>query len=40
MYGEAQTAKLSIQKIIKEESVKGFSEVAVAKNMSDGICHL
>ncbi len=40
MYGEAQGAKLSIQKTIKEEGVKGFADVAVSKNVSDGVCHL
>ena len=40
MYAESQGARLSIQKMIKEESVKGFSDVVVSKNVSEGVCHL
>jgi hypothetical protein len=40
MYGEAQAARLSIQQSIKQESVKGFPDVVVSRNVSDGICHL
>ncbi len=40
MYSEAQAAKLSIQQQIKQEQVKGFSDVVVTPNISDGVCHL
>ncbi|QQP58280.1 Uncharacterized protein FKW44_003544, partial [Caligus rogercresseyi] len=40
MYGEAQAAKFSIQQVIKEEGVKGFADVVVSKDISDGVCHL
>ena len=40
MYGEAQAAKMSIQQCIKDEAVKGFSDVVVSSNISEGICHL
>ncbi|XP_071744574.1 solute carrier family 12 member 4 isoform X6 [Lepeophtheirus salmonis] len=40
MYGEAQAAKFSIQQVIKDEAVKGFADVVVSKDISDGVCHL
>ncbi|XP_023216829.1 solute carrier family 12 member 6-like [Centruroides sculpturatus] len=40
MYSESQAAKLSLRRIMEEEKVKGFADVVVAKNVSDGICHL
>ena len=40
MYGESQAAKQSLHNVIKDESVKGFADVVVSKNISDGICHL
>jgi hypothetical protein len=40
MYAEAQAAKVSIRHCINEEGVKGFPDVVVSKNISDGICHL
>ena len=40
MYGEAQAAKMSMQQVIKDEQVKGFADVVVSSNISDGICHL
>lgn len=40
MYAEAQAAKVSIRQCINEEGVKGFPDVVVSKNISDGICHL
>ena len=40
MYGEAQAAKVSLQNAIKEEGVKGFADVVVTNNTSEGICHL
>lgn len=40
MYGEAQAAKMSIQQTIKDDNVKGFADIVVSSNISDGICHL
>ncbi len=40
MYGEAQAAKMSMQQTIKDEQVKGFADVVVSSNTSEGICHL
>ena len=40
MYAEAQAAKVSIRQCINEEGVKGFPDVVVSNNISDGICHL
>ena len=40
MYGESQAARLSIRQGIQEEGVKGFPDVVVSTNVSDGICHL
>ena len=40
MFGEMQTAKLSIKRTITEEGVKGFSDVVISRNISDGVCHL
>ena len=40
MYGEAQAAKLSIQQTIKDEGVKGFADVVVSGDISEGVCHL
>lgn len=40
MYGEAQAAKMSMQQTIKDEQVKGFADVVVSGNVSEGICHL
>ena len=40
MYGEAQAAKMSIQQTIKDTGVKGFADIVVSSNISDGICHL
>ncbi len=40
MYGEAQAAKMSIQQTIKDNAVKGFADIVVSSNISEGICHL
>ena len=40
MYGESQAARLSLRQGIQEEGVKGFPDVVVSTNVSDGICHL
>ena len=40
MYAEAQAARVSIRQCINEEAVKGFPDVVVSKNISDGLCHL
>lgn len=40
MYGEAQAAKMSIQQTIKDDNVKGFADIVVSSNISEGICHL
>ena len=40
MYGESQAARLSIRQGINEEGVKGFPDVVVSQNVSEGICHL
>lgn len=40
LYGEAQTARLSIRKTINDEGVKGFPDVVASQNITDGICHL
>jgi len=37
---EAQAAKLSLRKAMDEEKVKGFADVLVAKDVSQGICDL
>ncbi|KFM79937.1 Solute carrier family 12 member 4, partial [Stegodyphus mimosarum] len=39
-YSEAQAAKLSLKKIMMEEKVKGFADVVVSPNVSNGLCHL
>lgn len=40
MYSESQAAKLSLKKAMEDEKVKGFAEVVVTNNVTDGICHL
>lgn len=40
MYGESQAARLSVRQAISDEGVKGFPDVVVSNNVSDGICHL
>ncbi|KAG1712135.1 Solute carrier family 12 member 4 [Nymphon striatum] len=39
-YGETQAAKLSLKKAMDEEKVKGFADVVVSKNVTDGINHI
>ncbi|XP_054710276.1 LOW QUALITY PROTEIN: solute carrier family 12 member 4-like [Uloborus diversus] len=39
MYSEAQAAKLSLKRAMDDEKVKGFSDVVVAKDLKEGICH-
>ncbi|CAH1955661.1 unnamed protein product [Acanthoscelides obtectus] len=38
--GEAMAAKQSLNKTMEEERVKGFAEILVARNISDGLSHL
>lgn len=38
--GEATRAKQTLKSIMEKERVKGFAEVLVAKNISDGLCNL
>merc|ERR1712088_2457 len=40
MFGESQAARLSLRQGINDEGVKGFPDVVVSTNVSDGICHL
>ena len=40
MFGESQAARLSLRQGINDEGVKGFPDVVVSNNVSDGICHL
>ncbi|XP_055941614.1 solute carrier family 12 member 4-like isoform X2 [Argiope bruennichi] len=40
MYSEAQAAKLSLKRVMDEEKVKGFADVLVAKDLTEGICNL
>lgn len=40
MYAEAQAAKSSIRQALRDESVKGFADVIVSTNVSEGICHV
>ncbi|XP_076449230.1 solute carrier family 12 member 4-like [Babylonia areolata] len=39
-YADAQAAKQTLSKLIKELNVKGFSDVSVATNVMEGICSL
>nr|CAH7740215.1 unnamed protein product [Callosobruchus chinensis] len=38
--GEAMAAKQSLNKTMEEERVKGFAEILVARDVSDGLSHL
>merc|ERR1719220_3241229 len=40
MYAESQAARNSIRQGLGEEGVKGFADVVVSNNISEGICHL
>ncbi|GFY45605.1 solute carrier family 12 member 6 [Trichonephila inaurata madagascariensis] len=40
MYSEAQAAKLSLKRTMEDEKVKGFADVLVAKELTEGICNL
>ncbi|XP_042898766.1 solute carrier family 12 member 4 isoform X2 [Parasteatoda tepidariorum] len=37
---EAQAAKQSLRKIMVEQKIKGFAEIVVSRNVSDGLSHL
>lgn len=39
-YGEAMAAKQSLGKTMEEERVKGFAEILVAKDVSEGLSDL
>lgn len=38
--GEATAAKQSLKKIMEEEKVKGFCDVLIARDITDGLCHM
>lgn len=38
--GEAMAAKQSLRRTMDEERVKGFVDVLVARNVTDGLSHL
>lgn len=38
--GEAMAAKQSLSKTMEEEKVKGFAEILVAKDVSEGLSNL
>lgn len=38
--GEAMAAKQSLRRTMDEEKVKGFVDVLVARNITDGLSHL
>ncbi|GAB0091147.1 solute carrier family 12 member 6 [Sergentomyia squamirostris] len=38
--GQATEAKQSLKKIMEEEKVKGFCDVLIARNITDGLCHI
>jgi len=40
MYAESQAARNSIRQGLGEEGVKGFADVVVSNNISEGICHV
>ena len=40
MYAEAQAAKNSIRQGLRDEGVKGFADVVVSHNVTDGIAHV
>lgn len=39
-FSEALAAKQNLRKTMDEERVKGFCDVLVARNITDGLCHL
>merc|ERR1719220_683990 len=40
MYAESQAARNSIRQGLREEGCKGFADVVVSNNISEGICHV
>lgn len=40
MFAESQAARNSIRQALRDEGVKGFAEVVVSNNTTDGICHV
>ena len=40
MSAESQAAKNSLRASLREEGVKGFADVVVSNNVTDGICHV
>ncbi|UYV78085.1 hypothetical protein LAZ67_16000051 [Cordylochernes scorpioides] len=40
MYSESQAARQSLKRLMDEKKVKGFTDVVVAKDVSQGICYL
>lgn len=39
-YGEALAAKQNLRKTIEEERVKGFVDILVARDVTEGLSHL
>ncbi|XP_046563357.1 solute carrier family 12 member 4-like isoform X5 [Haliotis rubra] len=39
-FADAQAAKLALDKLIKDYGVKGFSDVLIARSVTEGLCHL
>ncbi|XP_067651293.1 solute carrier family 12 member 4-like isoform X2 [Haliotis asinina] len=39
-FADAQAAKLTLDKLIKDYGVKGFSDVLIARSVTEGLCHL
>ncbi|XP_052060467.1 solute carrier family 12 member 4-like isoform X2 [Mytilus californianus] len=39
-YADAQAAKQSLNKLIETTGIKGFADVVIAKDVTDGLCHL
>ena len=40
MYAEAQAVRNSIRQALRDEGVKGFADVVVSTNTTEGICHV
>ena len=40
MYAESQAVRNSIRTALRDEGVKGFADVVVSANTTEGICHV
>lgn len=40
MYAESQAARNSIRQSLRDEGTKGFADVVVSNNITDGLCHV